>query len=74
MLIRIWAAQRGRDFGAPELERGIHLRDVSYILGSLDGLKFRLSSGKIEGENKEHLNCHERFCYCSFRFCWHKSV
>ena len=27
--IRVCAAQRGRDFGALELERGIHFRDVS---------------------------------------------
>ena len=46
--IRLCAAQQDRDFGAPELERGIHLRDVSYI---------------TEEENKEDLNCHESFCY-----------
>ena len=27
--IRVCAAQRGRDFGTPYLERGIHFRDVS---------------------------------------------
>ena len=27
--IRVCAAQRGRDFGTPDLERGIHYRDVS---------------------------------------------
>ena len=27
--IRVCAAQRGRDFEAPDLERGIHFRDVS---------------------------------------------
>ena len=27
--IRVCAAQRGRDFGTPDLERGIHFRDVS---------------------------------------------
>ena len=48
--------QRDRDFGSPELERGIHFRDVSYILRSLDGSTFRISSGKIERENKENLN------------------
>ena len=32
--IPVCAAQRDRDFGAPELERGIHFRDVFYILGS----------------------------------------
>ena len=26
--IRVCAAQRGRDFGTPYLERGIHFRDV----------------------------------------------
>ena len=26
--IRVCAAQRGRDFGAPDLERGIHFRGV----------------------------------------------
>ena len=28
-LLRVCAAQRGRDFEAPDLERGIHFRDVS---------------------------------------------
>ena len=27
--IRVCAAQRGRDFEAPDVERGIHFRDVS---------------------------------------------
>ena len=27
--IRVCAAQRGRDLGTPDLERGIHFRDVS---------------------------------------------
>ena len=27
--IRVCAAQQGRDFGTPYLERGIHFRDVS---------------------------------------------
>ena len=27
--IRVCAAQRGRNFGTPDLERGIHFRDVS---------------------------------------------
>ena len=27
---RVCAARRGRDFGTPDLERGIHLRDVSW--------------------------------------------
>ena len=27
--IRVCAAQRGRDFGSRDLERGIHFRDVS---------------------------------------------
>ena len=27
--VRVCAAQRGRDFEAPDLERGIHFRDVS---------------------------------------------
>ena len=26
--IRVCAAQRGRDFEAPDLERGIHFRDI----------------------------------------------
>ena len=26
--IRVCAAQRGRDFGAPDLERGIHFRGI----------------------------------------------
>ena len=55
MLIRVCATQRDRDFGATESERGIHFRDVSYILESLDGSTFRISSGKMGGENKEHL-------------------
>ena len=28
LAIRVCAAQRGRDFEAPDLERGIHFRDV----------------------------------------------
>ena len=28
LLIRVCAAQRGRDFEAPDLERGIHFRGV----------------------------------------------
>ena len=28
LFIRVCAAQRGRDFEAPDLERGIHFRDV----------------------------------------------
>ena len=27
--IQVCAAQQGRDFGTPDLERGIHIRDVS---------------------------------------------
>ena len=30
--IQLCAAQQDCDFGAPELERGIHLRNVSYII------------------------------------------
>lgn len=60
--------------GSPELERGIHFRDVSYIMGSLDCSAFRISFRKMERENKEGLNCHELFCYRLFCFCWRKSV
>lgn len=49
ILIRnVCAAQEDHDFGAPDLERGVNFRDVSCILGSLEGSTFRISSRKMK--------------------------
>ena len=46
IVIRVCAAQRGRDFGTPDLERGIHIRDFSKFTKFLErGIKRALKIG-----------------------------